>query len=64
MTKSEDWYEVDLNMNKWMQEQLKELENNKKCGNPFYLTVPSNHFSIVPVYMGRSGADYELHADG
>ena len=30
MTKSEDWYEVDLNMNKWMQEQLKELENNKK----------------------------------
>ena len=62
MTKSEDWYEVDLNMNKWMQEQLKELENNKKCGNPFYLTVPSNHFSIVPVYMGRSGADYELHA--
>ena len=41
------WYEVDNNTLAWMHEQLVEGQDNRKLGNPFYMTVPGNDFTIT-----------------
>lgn len=56
-----DWYEVDNNTLDWMHEQLVEGQDNRKLGNPFYMTVPGNDFTIVPIYQGQAGAMWNLH---
>lgn len=55
------WYEVDNNTLTWMHEQLVEGEDNRSLGNPFYMTVPGNDFTIIPIYQGQAGAMWNLH---
>lgn len=55
------WYEVDNNTLSWMHEQLVEGKDNRKLGNPFYMTVPGNDFTIIPIYQGQAGAMWNLH---
>ena len=55
------WYEVDNNTLAWMHEQLVEGEDNRRLGNPFYMTVPGNDFTIIPIYQGQAGAMWNLH---
>ena len=55
------WYEVDNNTLAWMHEQLVEGQDNRSLGNPFYMTVPGNDFTIIPIYQGQAGAMWNLH---
>ena len=55
------WYEVDNNTLDWMHEQLVEGQDNRSLGNPFYMTVPGNDFTIIPIYQGQAGAMWNLH---
>lgn len=55
------WYEVDNNTLSWMHKQLVEGQDNRKLGNPFYMTVPGNDFTIIPIYQGQAGAMWDLH---
>lgn len=56
-----DWYEVDNNTLAWMQEKLPEGKDNRSLGNPFYMSVPGNEFTIVPIFQGQAGAMWNLH---
>lgn len=56
-----NWYEVDNNTLAWMHEQLVEGQDNRSLGNPFYMTVPGNNFTIIPIYQGQAGAMWNLH---
>ena len=56
-----DWYEVDNNTLSWMHEQLVEGQDNRSLGKPFYMSVPGNEFTIVPIYQGVAGAMWNLH---
>lgn len=44
-----------------MQETLEEGTDNRSLGNPFYMTVPGNEFTIVPIFQGVAGAMWNLH---
>lgn len=66
MTKSEDYYEIqDATLEK-MGEVFKEGDDNRALGKPFAMTVPGNKFTIMPIFMGQSGGDFDLymHVDG
>ncbi len=39
---------------------LKAGMNNKEKGNPFYMEVPSNAFTIVPIFQGTASYVWEL----
>ena len=56
-----DWYEVDNNTVNWMQEKLVESNDNRSLGNPFYMSVPADEFTIVPIFQGQAGAKWDLH---
>ena len=56
-----DWYEVDNATVSWMQQQLVEGKDNRSLGNPFYMSVPSEDFTIVPIFQGQAGAKWDLH---
>ena len=58
---SGSWYEVDNNTLSWMHDQLVEAVDNRAKGHPFYMTVPGNDFTIVPIYQGQAGAMWNLH---
>lgn len=60
-TYSEDYYTVDNNTLKWLNENLAEARNNKHLGNPFYMTAPGNDFTIIPIYQGNASAVWNLH---
>ena len=49
-----------------MNEVFKEGRNNYSTGKKFAMTVPDNDFTIMPIYMGHSGGDFDLymHVDG
>jgi len=66
MTKSENYYNIqDATLDK-MGEVFKEGEDNRALGKPFAMTVPGNKFTIMPIFMGQSGGDFDLymHVDG
>ncbi len=56
-----NWYEIDNNTLAWMHEKLVEGQDNRQLGNPFYMTVPGNDFTIIPIYLGQAGAMWNLH---
>lgn len=56
-----NWYEVDNSTLSWMHEQLVEGQDNRSLGNPFYMSVPSTEFTIVPIFQGVAGARWDLH---
>ena len=55
-------YEVDNNILTWMKGKLPEQKNNRAKGKPFYMKVPGNSFTIVPIYQGSASSVWELHA--
>ena len=66
LTKSQEYYEIeDATLSK-MNEVFKEKTNNYNTGKKFAMTVPDNDFTIMPIYMGHSGGDFDLymHVDG
>ena len=56
-----DEYEVDIATLSWLTNTLKEQKNNKALGSPFYMSVPYNSFTIVPIYQGQASSIWELH---
>lgn len=58
----QDYYKVDENTIKWLNENLKERdENNINKGKPFTLAKPNQGFAIIPIYQGHSGLSWDLH---
>ena len=55
------WYEVDNSTVTWMQQKLVESKDNRSLGNPFYMSVPAEEFTIVPIFQGQAGAKWDLH---
>lgn len=66
MSKSQSYYQVQQATLDKMHEVFKEGEDNRALGTPFAMTVPSNDFTIMPIFMGQSGGDFDLymHVDG
>ncbi len=63
----DDYYEFPAATISRMKEVFVEgRRENKNMGTPFYMTVPTNDFYIMPMYMGTSGGDFKLwmHVDG
>ena len=56
-----NWYEVEQGTLNWLNNKLKEGKNNKSLGTPFMMTVPNNTFTIVPIYQGQAGMEWELY---
>lgn len=56
-----EWYEVDNNTLTWLNNKLPEKKNNKKLGKSFFMQVPRNPFTIIPIYQGEAGLEWELH---
>ena len=50
----------------WMSANMKAGDNNVKKGKPFYLQVPQNSFTIVPIFQGTASYFWQLwmHVDG
>ena len=57
-----DAYEVDNNTLTWMKSKLKDGQDNRKLGKPFYMKTPGNSFTIVPIFQGQASSVWELHA--
>lgn len=60
-TESKDYYEVEANTLSWMKNKLKDGIKNKDLGTPFAMTVPSNSFTIVPIFEGNASMSWDLH---
>ena len=58
---NEKWYEVDNNTLTWLNNKLPEKKNNKELGKSFFMQVPRNPFTIIPIYQGEAGLEWELH---
>ena len=56
-----DWYEVDPKTIEWLKKKLPDGYNHETLGNPFYMIVPQNEFSIVPIYQGTGDFVWTLH---
>lgn len=66
LTKSQKYYKIeDATLSK-VNEVFKEGRNNYNTGKKFAMTVPSNDFTIMPIFMGTSGGNFKLcmHVDG
>ena len=50
----------------WMSQNMKAGTNNVKKGKPFFLQVPQNSFTIVPIFQGTASYYWQLwmHVDG
>ena len=44
----------------YMHTNMKAGMNNKEKGNPFYMKVPENPFTIVPIFQGQASFVWEL----
>ena len=56
-----DWYNVEKSAIDYMHNELPEGRNNSSKGHAFYMTVPSENFTIVPIYQGIASAVWKLH---
>jgi len=66
-TNSEDFYVFpDATITKMKSVFVEGRRENKNMGTAFAMTVPENAFTIVPMYMGTSGGNFDLymHVDG
>lgn len=55
-------YEVEAATLNWMKNQLPEGDyRNRSKGKPFYMSVPNNSFTIVPISQGDASSVWELH---
>ena len=53
-------------VNDYMRDYMKAGMDNKEKGNPFYMKVPANPFTIVPIFQGNASYVWELwmYVDG
>lgn len=65
-TNSTEFYEIEDQTIAKMKKVFVEGRNNQNLGTSFGMLVPDNAFTIVPLYMGQSGGDFDLymHVDG
>ena len=54
-------YEVEDATLTWLSNKLVEKRNNKSLGSPFYMSVPNNSFTIVPIFQGKAELIWDLH---
>ena len=66
MTKSDNYLAVQQATLDKMHSVFKEGKDNRSMGKPFAMTVPDNAFTIMPIFMGQSGGDFDLymHVEG
>lgn len=59
-------FNVEQSVLEWCFEKIPAGKNNSNEGTPFYLTVPGNSFTIVPIFQGTADYYWELwmHVDG
>ena len=55
-------YVVDNSTLTWMKGKLKDGNDNRSLGKPFYMKAPGNSFTIVPIFQGKASSVWELHA--
>ena len=57
---------IESNVLSWVTTNLKAGANNYLKGSPFYMEVPGNSFTIVPIFQGQAGYYWQLcmHVDG
>ena len=65
MTKGSDMT-IEKEVISWVTTNLKAGANNYVKGSPFFMEVPGNSFTIVPVFQGQAGYYWQLcmHVDG
>lgn len=56
-----EYYNVEGNTLDWLQEKLKNEQDNSALGKPFAMTVPNNKFTIVPIFQGSANYRWKLH---
>lgn len=56
-----DYYQVDNATLTWMRDRLEEGKDNRSLGAPFKMNMPSNSFTIVPIFVGQAGLTWDLH---
>ena len=59
-SKTEGTFNVEQSVLKWCFEKIPAGKNNTGQGTPFYLTVPGNPFTIVPLFQGNASYYWEL----
>ena len=75
LTRGDDSYNADATEGEifikkatidWMTTNMKPGDNNVKKGKPFFLQVPQNSFTIVPIFQGTASYFWQLwmHVDG
>lgn len=60
-TVDDEWYYVEKPTLDYMLDELKEGDNNRAKGKPFYLSSPQNGFAIYPIYQGGAAWKWNLH---
>ena len=56
----EGTFYVEKTVLEWCFDKIPAGKNNSNQGNPFYLTVPGNPFTIVPIFQGNAKYYWEL----
>ena len=51
---------IEKEVSQWMFANMKAGKDNTKMGSPFYLKVPGNSFTIVPIFQGTASYYWEL----
>ena len=59
-SKTEGTFNVEQSVLEWCFEKIPAGRNNSNEGTPFYLTVPGNDFTIVPLFQGNASYYWEL----
>ena len=64
MTRGNDMI-IESSVVSWVTTNLKAGANNYVKGSPFYMEVPGNSFTIVPIFQGQAGYYWQLclHVD-
>ena len=57
---AEGTFNVEQSVLQWCFEKIPAGKNNTGQGTPFYLTVPGNPFTIVPLFQGNASYYWEL----
>lgn len=60
MTEKEPYY-VEESTLRWLKRKLEEGKDNTSLGTAFAMTVPNNKFTIVPIYQGQAGLQWDLY---
>ncbi|MCF0159757.1 MAG: hypothetical protein HUJ99_03110 [Bacteroidaceae bacterium] len=59
--KDGSYYGVTASTLNWLNENLVEGKDNRSKGKAFAMTVPSNEFTVVPIYQGHASYKWTLH---